>query len=79
MRDGNKLGQSNLVAYWTYPDKEARTLLTKDEDFIKWAKKVFAWLRRHTPEQIECNRYSYRATKRAKHAANTGLIEAVLY
>jgi len=79
MRDGNKLGQSNLVAYWTYQDKEARTLLTKDEDFIKWAKKVFAWLRRHTPEQIECNRYSYRATKRAKHAANTGLIEAVLY
>jgi hypothetical protein len=79
MRDGNKLGQSNLAAYWTYPDKEARTLLTKDEHFIKWAKKVFAWVRKHTPEQIECNRYPYRATKRAKHSADTGLIEAVLY
>src|SRR5205807_2252619 len=66
-RDRNKLGQSNLAAYWTYPDKQTRTLITKDVDFIKWAKKVFAWVRRHTAEQLECNGYSYRATKRAKH------------
>jgi hypothetical protein len=78
-RDGNKLGQSNLAAYWTFPDKEARTLLSKDEDFIKWAKKVFAWARRYTPEQIVCNQYPYRATKRAKNVADTGMIEAVLY
>ena len=79
IRDGNKLGQSNIAAYWTYPDKEARTLLAKDATFVKWAKKVFAWVRRHTPDQIECNRHSYRATERAKHAVDRGLIEAVLY
>jgi hypothetical protein len=79
IRDGNKLGQSNIAAYWTYPDKEARTLLAKDASFVKWAKKVFAWVRRHTPVQIECNRYSYRATERAKQAVEMGLIEAVLY
>jgi len=79
MRDGNKLGQSHLVADWTYPAKDFQTRLTKSHDFIKWGKKVFAWLRRHTPEQIECNNYTYRATRRAKHAADTGTIEAVLY
>jgi len=78
-RDGNKLGLSNLAAYWTYPDKDGRTLLTKDEDFIKWAKKVFAWVRKHTPEQIHCNGFPYRATKRAKEAATSGAMEAVLY
>jgi hypothetical protein len=78
LRDGNRLGQSNLAAYWNYPDKDARILVTKDEDFIKWAKRTFAWVRRYTPERIECNRYPYRATKRAKDAADNGLIEPVL-
>jgi hypothetical protein len=78
-RDEKKLGLSNLAAYWTYPDKEVQTILTKDEDFLKWAKKVFAWVRRHTPEQIVCNRYPYRATKRAKYAADASVIEPVLY
>lgn len=79
MRDGNKLGQSNIAAYWTYPDDEARTLLAKDAAFVMWARRVFAWVRRHTPNRIECNRFSYRATGRAKHAVDLGLIEAVLY
>lgn len=79
MRDGNKLGQSTIAAYWTYLDSEGRTVLAKDAAFVKWAKKVFAWVRRHTPDRIECNRYPYRATERAKHAADIGRIEPVLY
>jgi hypothetical protein len=79
IRGGTKLGQSNLAAYWTIPDKEARTLLTKDEDFIRWARRVFAWVLRHTPEQIQCDWCLYRATRRAKDAATKGIIEGVLY
>lgn len=79
IRDRNKLGQSNLAAYWEYLSEDNTELIPKDPGFIRWAKKVFAWVRRATPERLECNGYPYPATRRVKDAVEQGQIEVVLY
>ena len=48
---------------------------TKPAVFLKWAGKVLAWARRHTPKQVQvyrCN-YSTRATVRVAEAVAGGL------
>ena len=67
-RNGNVLGQSNICADWRYLEEDQARLLAKDEDFVKWGKKVFAWVRKATLEEHELNGFPYRATKRAKQA-----------
>jgi hypothetical protein len=79
MREPNRLGQSNLSAYWSYPDEGATGLIAKDPEFIRWAKRVFGWVRRYTPERVECQGYPYRATRRVREAVDRGVLEAVLY
>ena len=79
LRESKKLGLSNLCAYWEYPSKDAKTLLDKDPEFINWAKRVFGWVRKLAPKQIEINGRACRATDRVKDALRTGSFEAVLY
>jgi hypothetical protein len=79
MRESGRLGQSHLSAYWSYPDVGATGLIAKDPDFIRWAKRVFDWVRRHTPERVVCQGYPYRATMRVKEGVERGNLEAVLY
>jgi hypothetical protein len=69
-----KLRRSNLVAYWEFPNSEATCLIRKHAEFISWAKRVFAHVRRITPEKLELNGYPYRATRRAKQAFTDGEI-----
>ena len=78
-RDANKLTQSNLAAYWDYPNEEATAMIDKDPEFVRWGKKIFAHARRMTPEKLELRGYPYRATKLAANAARRGEIEVVLY
>jgi hypothetical protein len=73
-RDG-KLARSNLAAYWEYPNSDATSLIPKDAEFVSWAKRVFAHVRRMTPEKLELNGYPYRATRRAKQAFDAGEIQ----
>jgi hypothetical protein len=79
IRDGNKLGQSNLSAYWAYPNQTGTQMVQKDAEFVRWAKSVFSWVQRETPERIDCNGHAYRATKRVLSAVRAGEVEAVLY
>jgi len=67
-RNGNELGQSNICADWRYLEEDQARVLAKDEDFVKWGKKVFTWVRKATLEEHELNGFPYRATKRAKQA-----------
>jgi hypothetical protein len=76
---GGKLAQSNLSAYSQYPSQDASQLLDKDQEFVTWAKKVLNWVRKATPERVECNGYPYRATKRVADAVREGKVEVVLY
>jgi hypothetical protein len=79
LRKGNKLGQSNIYAYWKYPSADATEMLDKNPDFVKWARRVLGWVRRFTPETAEVHGFPYRATKRVKAALLKGEIEVVLY
>lgn len=74
-RDKGKLGESNLAAYWTCLDESRTSIIDKDPEFVKWGKKVLAWARRHTPEGHEYK--GDRVTKRAKEAAERGIVELV--
>src|SRR5262249_42722006 len=73
-RNLNKLGQSNLCAYWEFLSEDKTRLVPKNSAFIKWAKKVFAWIRM-TPEELACNGYLYPATTRVKEAVDKGQLE----
>jgi hypothetical protein len=70
---------SNLSAYWDYPSADASELIEKDQEFVRWAKKVMGWVRKFTPERIECNGYPYRATRRVRDAVCGGNLEVKLY
>jgi hypothetical protein len=76
-RSGTKLVQSNLAAYWTCLDETQSTMVDKTEDFVRWGKKVFGWVRKHTPEWH--GNKGYRATKRVKDSIEEGSIEVVSY
>lgn len=78
LRNG-KLAQSNLSAYLEYPTEDASKLVKKDPVFVRWVRRVTAWVREVTPERVERNGYHYRATTRVKAAVGDGLLEAVLY
>jgi hypothetical protein len=78
MRKG-KLGLSNLSAYWDYPCSDTLKLMPKDQRFVKWGRRVLAWIREFTPKQIKCNGYAYRATQRVEKAISEGELEVALY
>jgi hypothetical protein len=79
LRDDNKLIKSNLFAYWDYPNEKATELIRKDPEFIEWAKRVFNWVRRFAPRQVEYNGSLCRTTNRAKDAIQAGRLELVPY
>jgi hypothetical protein len=70
---GGELAQSNLFFYrGSFVGDE---FVTKPEAFLKWARKVLGWARRHSPERVpvyRCN-YKTRATARVAEAAAGGL------
>ncbi len=74
-RDGNKLGQFNLAAYWTRLSDDGKSLVNKDRTFKKWAEKVFSWVREATPEWHQFK--TYRVTRRVKEALLKGEIEII--
>ncbi len=74
-----KLALSNLSAYWDYTSADRSKMVEKDKEFIRWAKKVTTWVRKATPEQVECNGHPHRATSRVKQAVSGGKLEVVLY
>ncbi len=65
-RVGGHLGQSNLAAYWKYPNIDRTGFIEKNPEFVKWAKKVFAWGRKWACEKVILNGYPYPATKKVK-------------
>lgn len=65
-RKGGALGQSNLSAYWKYPNKTATGFVDKNPEFIKWARGVFRWSLKHAPEKLMLNGYGYSATTKVK-------------
>jgi hypothetical protein len=65
-RVGGHLGQSNLSAYWKYPNENVTGFIEKNPEFIKWAKKVFSWGRKWASEKVMLNGYAYPATKKVK-------------
>ena len=69
-RESGALGQSNLSAYWKYPNETATEFIEKNPDFIKWAKGVFRWSRKHAPEKLMLNGYPYPATTKVKELVN---------
>jgi hypothetical protein len=73
------LGLSNLSAYLDYPSDDDVTLIKKDETFVKWANRIFNWMRKRTPEKLICNNVPYRATAAVKKAVNSGELQVVLY
>lgn len=74
---GQRLTLSNLAAYWDRLDEAGTRIVPKDPEFVKWGKKVFAWVRRHTPDWHEYK--SYRASTQVKEAFLNGEVELVSY
>jgi hypothetical protein len=67
------LRQSNLCYYSA--SYQGEQYVQKPAAFLKWAKKVLDWVRRHTPERVpvyRCN-YESRATRRVAEACRKGL------
>jgi hypothetical protein len=73
-----QLSRFNLYAYWSHIDPHSSNVIHKDEEFVKWGKKVLNWARRWTPERIELNGFPYPATRRAKAALCKGEIAVIL-
>ncbi len=71
LSDG-RLPHSNLSAYSVYPNASASAFVEKSAEFLAWMKKVMSWVRRLTPDKVECNGFFYRATKRAGQAVAEG-------
>jgi len=71
--------QSNLSVHWEYAGDDASRLISKKDDFVKWSRRVVNWVRKMTNEKVECNGFSYRATRRVKEAVCSGTLKAVLY
>jgi hypothetical protein len=65
-RVGGELGKCNLAAYWKYPNAEKTGFIEKNPEFVKWAKKVFAWGRKWACEKVMLNGYPYSATPKVK-------------
>jgi hypothetical protein len=78
IRNGS-LTLSNLSAYWEYPTEGGAGLVAKPREFVKWAKKVMAWARNASPEQLLCNGYPYRATARVTEAVRNSNFNVALY
>ena len=74
-----RLPLSNLSMYSSFPDASVTAMVTKNREFLAWAKKVMNWARKRTPEKLFCNGYPYRATRLAATAAAQGHFEPVLY
>jgi hypothetical protein len=74
-----KLAQSNISAYLDYPTEDKSSLVAKPDQFVLWVKKVIGWIRKATPERIECNGYPYRATRRVKTSVLDGKLDVALY
>ena len=72
--ESQKLLRSNLCGAWSYVDDQKR-VIHKSDAFIKWSKKVFAWVRKATPEFHQYR--TYRLTPRVAEAIRNNLIEIV--
>jgi hypothetical protein len=73
----NKLAASNLAAYWEYPNATKAEMIDKPEGFVNWAKKVFQWVYKVTPEWHQYK--TYRISKRVKQAIKEGKLELEVY
>lgn len=71
--------QSNLCAYSSYLADDCSHMVSKRPEFLSWSKKVLRWVRKRTTDKVECNGYSYRATRRVKAAVTAGELRAKLY
>jgi hypothetical protein len=47
--DSDRLSTCSLEAYWSY-SIDRKTSAEKQTDFVQWAKKVFRWVQKATPE-----------------------------
>jgi hypothetical protein len=72
-----KLTASNLYAYWDYPNASGTSLIRKPERFTRWAKKVFSWVHKSTPEWHMYK--NYHVSKRVKEAILNGGLQIVPY
>jgi hypothetical protein len=73
-REPNKLGMSNLCTTRSYYD-DGKKLIYKPDEFVKWGKKVFSWVRKETPEFHQYK--TYRLTLRVAEAVRNNLIDIV--
>lgn len=73
------LTHSNLVAYFDFVQEPEHVMRWKSDEFIHWAKRVFGWVRRHTPERCEVDGYPYRATSAVRAAVDAGRIQLTRY
>ncbi len=68
IRASGKLGGCNLAAYTSFPSDDH--IVDKSGEFIKWAKKVYRWVRAETSVQIS---KGWRATSAVAAAMQKGL------
>ena len=70
-RPPNQLTPSHITGNWTVLSADQSRILRQPDDFIKWGKKVLAWVRKQTPEWHQYK--NYRITKRVSEAIRSGL------
>ncbi len=68
-RAPGELVQSNLCTKWKRIDPDLPYLVDKPAEFIQWGRRVFAWVRRATPEKYR----EYRISKRVAEELDQGL------
>jgi len=70
-RAPRQLGQSNMCAEWWGIEPGVPDLVRKPEPFIKWAQRVFRWVRRATPKWHQYK--TYRITEKVAAELERGL------
>ncbi|MFY9840639.1 MAG: hypothetical protein WAK55_30070 [Xanthobacteraceae bacterium] len=70
-RAPNQLTYSHVTGNWTVLSADESRILDQPDEFIKWGKKVLAWIRKQTPEWHQYK--TRRITKSVSEAIRSGL------
>jgi hypothetical protein len=69
------LHQSVFNALWHSYNDHGENLGAKPEEFIRWGKRVYAWVRRFTRDPVMIGEHPVRATKRVAEAVGAGILK----
>src|SRR5215471_4000827 len=74
-RSPERLGSSHISGSWTILSDDKTQVLDQPAEFVKWGRKVLAWVRKQAPESRELS--GHRITRKVSEAIKSSGIQLV--